>query len=295
MRLTERVRGIRHPFVIVSSGAALIVLLSACDGPSPTPSPSAMPAIDALCADPLVIECGFGDPVSSVTVDGDVMIDELSGLLSKVEDVASEPAYAGTLTLRGRATDPQAIDPDVTVPSQWQLGVPVGGLDEFEATLSEILTAAAVPGAMGVTETDGWPSVLIETIDQFPGAFDALSATPLFEDGGTYLLQAPAEHLRIVHVPSRTSDEAIAEVIAIARDYPEAEVLLEATTYEPQVPTFYVSSLTPEQVAEIDARLRDPRLADADVDGWPLDYVLGSLGNDGVTYVNGTFGGVEAG
>lgn len=285
--------GIRHPFARVGTatlGLALVVGLAACV-PHPEPSSSPTPAIDLLCADPLVISCEYG---SVVTVDGDRTADELSSLLPLLKEAAV--ALQGSLTLRGEATNPSTPDPDVTPLSRWELTVPAEGFAGFETTLSEVIGAASVPGALRVTTHEGWPSVTIQTLDQFAAAFEALRATALFEDGGTYSLQSPEEHLRIVHVPSRTSDLAIAEIIAIARDYPQAEVLLEATTYRPQEPTFYVSRLSPDEVTSLDARLRDPRLSGADVDGYPLDYVLGSLGADGVTYTTGTFGDVpEAG
>lgn len=298
VRLAGRVRsGIRHRSLVLASTGALALVLSACVGqPTATPSASAaeaIEAIEAVCSERVVIECTGGDASTVVVVDGDVAMSELSGLVDKLGDARS--VYPGMLTLQGRDSDPLVVDADVTPTPRWQLEMPAGSVGWFESTLPDVLTAAEIEGAVDVTVVEGWPYVDIQSIDQFDAAFDALSSTPLFENGGSYTLLGIADRLRIVHVPSRTSDEATHEIVAIARDYPDAEVLLEATTYEPQVPTFYVSRLTPDQVTQVDARLRDARLADADIDGRPLEYVLGSVGADGVTYVNGTFGGVPVG
>jgi hypothetical protein len=57
----------------------------------------------------------------------------------------------------------------------------------------------------------------------------------------------------------------------------------------------YVSRLTPEETVQLDVRLREPRLANADVDGYAAEYVLSSMGPEGTTYTGGTFGNVSAG
>ena len=128
-------------------------------------------------------------------------------------------------------------------------------------------------------------------MDDFSTEFHRLSATPEYSRGGTYSL-AYSDHLRIVHVPSRSSDELIDEIIRIAIVYPDAEVLLEATTYAPQVPTLYIARLTAEQAAELDARLRDPAFADADVQGYPVQFVLTVSTADGPVYTVGNLGDV---
>jgi hypothetical protein len=101
------------------------------------------------------------------------------------------------------------------------------------------------------------------------------------------------KHLQIVHVPTRSSDESIDAIIQLAIDYPDAEILLQATTAGPQWPTLYIARLTPEQVTAIQARLLDPALADADIEGYPMPFILTSVGADGPVYTEGNFGGVE--
>lgn len=209
------------------------------------------------------------------------------------DEAAAESLDAGAVLQRA-AVDIAALDAEVANPAKWQVTVYPGESAQVEAVLRDVLTVAAVPGTLGVSVVDTWPFVTIASLDLFDAVFDAVSATPLFDRGGTYTLLSLDEHLRIVHVPDRTSDDAIHEIVDIARSYPAAEVLLEAPTSGPQSPTFYVSRLTPEQVIQLDSRLRDPRLAAAGKDGYALPFVLGSTGTDGTTYTSGTFGGVAS-
>lgn len=131
----------------------------------------------------------------------------------------------------------------------------------------------------------------LASIDTFASSLRAISATPLFADGGTFSLQAD-ERLRIVWIPSRMTLEAIDAIVTISADYPDAEVLLEATTEGPQWPALYVSHLAAEEVPVVEQRLLDPELADADIEGYAVPFILGTTGPDGVTYTEGSFGGV---
>lgn len=162
------------------------------------------------------------------------------------------------------------------------------------AEAAGIEAVAAIDPTAVATVVGGWPYVRFADVEAFARDFVAISQIELFRSGGTYSL-GESDHLRIVHIPTRTSDHAIDTVIGIAIDHPDAEVLLQAPTAGPQWPTLYVARLTPEQVVEVEARLRDPALADADVEGYPVDFVLTSVGADGPVYTTGTFGDVPAG
>ncbi|WP_194421738.1 hypothetical protein [Microbacterium abyssi] len=272
--------------------AAVSMLLAGCA--TPAGEPGATPAsMDELCAEPLVLTCETGGGTTIIVVPGDAADERVTEFAHRLYD-SDAAASGGDIILRGEHSDPRVLDPEVSPPPKWELTVHPGEPEQFEAALSGTLAAAAVPGAVGVF-AQGWPHVTVETLDEFDEVFTRLSSMPLFRGGGTYTLQSLDEHLRLVHVPSRTADSAVLEIIGIARDYPAAEVLLEAPESGPQYPALYVSGLTPAQAAELDARLSDPRLATADVDGYALEYVLGSLGEDGTTYLGGTFGGVPAG
>jgi hypothetical protein len=170
-----------------------------------------------------------------------------------------------TLALSGCVADTVATD--VTQ---------VQTLEEFDATVSVI---------------DGWPSVTVPTLDDFSEVFHRVSGQGMFADGGTFTLLSD-KHLQIVHIPARSSDESIDAIIQLAIDYPDAEILLQATTAGPQWPTLYVARLTPEQVTEVQTQLLDPSLADADIEGYPMPFILTTIGADGPVYTYGNLGGV---
>lgn len=246
-------------------------------------------SFDALCDDALVISCDRHADAALVVVDADARSEDMSAFAHALAEATAD--FHGPVRLEARSSDMVVLDAEVTPPFAWQIDVSAVEPDDLETSLESTLAAAEVPGAVGVGVDDGWGHVTVERMEQFEDVFESLSRG-VFRHGATYTLQALTERLRIVHVPTRTSAEAISEIISIAEEYPEAEVLLEAMTSGAQWPVLYISHLTPPQQQEIADRLRDPRLADADVDGFPLEFVLGSIGETGVTYVNGTFGGV---
>lgn len=266
--------------------AIAALLLSACA------AAEGAEGIDDVCSDPIIVTCDIDGPESIVVIAGNTSDEDVTEFADRLAAAAS--TQSKSVILRSQSTNPQVLDPEVAPPSEWQVAWKVDGSEQFTADVADVLTAAAVPGAVGIIFDGEWPNVTVEDLTQFEQVFMQVSATPLFENGGTYTLQSLTEHLRIVHVPHRTSDEAIVEIIKIAREYPSAEVLLEATTSGEQYPVLYVSKLTAAQVREVDAQLRDPRLATADVDGFALEYVLGSISEEGMTYTGGTFGGVAA-
>jgi len=270
---------------LLAVGSALV--LAGCGvvaAPSSSPSPN--PFV-ALCAEPVVKTCGT-DPVPAGITIADGATD--ADVLAFADDVqAAIIDETNELTLHADAPEAPRIDPEVSPAPKWQFTLRPGGRTEG---LADVLAAAAVPGAMGISNETGWPSAVAATLDDVEPLIVALSQTRLFSDGGTFTVPSVDEHFRLVYVPERTSMDGVREMVAIARDYPDAEILLEAPTTGPQHPTFYVSRLTADQVATLDARLRSPQLASASADGIPLEYVLGSTGEQGTTYVTGTFGGV---
>jgi len=149
-----------------------------------------------------------------------------------------------------------------------------------------------VPGASGIFAGLGWPSAEAATLDDVEPLITALASTPLFADGGTFTVPSLREHFRLVYVPAFTTMDGVREVVSVARDYPDAEVLLEAPTAGPNQPTFYVAHLTPEEATQLVARLSAPEMASASVPGAPLEFVLTSLTEQGTDSLTGTFGGV---
>lgn len=274
----------RRVMAVLSVGVALV--LTGCGViAAPASSPSPNPFV-ALCAEPVVKTCGTDPVPAGITVaDGAADADVLAFADGVQEAIADE---ANEVTLRADAPDAPRIDPEVAPAPKWQFTLRPGGRTDG---LADILTAAAVPGAMGISTDEGWPSAVAATLDEVEPLIVALSQTRLFSSGGTFTVPSIDEHFRIVYVPSRTSLDGVREMVSVARDYPDAEVLLEAPTTGPQHPTFYVSRLTSDEAAALDARLRAPGLASASADGIPLEYVLGSTGEQGSTYVTGTFGG----
>lgn len=246
-------------------------------------------AFEQLCDDPLVISCDRAAESTLVVIDADSPNGAVSEFASALDHATS--AFDGTVSLEARSSHDVVLDPEVAPPFTWRIEVNAVDPALVDEMVSDMLAASAVAGAVGITHEGGWGSVMVQHLDLFEQVFEQLSRG-VFEDGATYTLQSLDERLRIVQVPSRTSEDAIREIISIAQDYPDAEVLLEATTSGMQSPTFYVSRLTPPQQQEVAARLRDPRFGTADVDGYPLEFVLGALGQQGVTYVSGTFGDV---
>jgi hypothetical protein len=262
--------------------ASLIGGCSAQPGASRSPSP-APDVLQAVCALPIVSVCDVGVDRADVRLDADADRAAVLDVATQLREAATAPL---TVSLRQASSLPPP-DGDMSPLDAWSFDLtPDGDL----GSLAALLDAAAVPGVAELSVIQGWPSVTIVGIDAFSAAFDELSREPLFADGGSYRMSSTDEHLRIEHVAERTTPEGVHEVIALARDYPHAEVLLEGSPTS--TPTLYVARLTPEEVAAIDARLRDPGLADVDVQGYAVPFVLGSTGADGVVYTSGTFGGI---
>ena len=208
-----------------------------------------------------------------------------------IHESADAAGWPGHVVLQRENPEPYDANLDMTTMPAWTLQVFPGDIDIAAVNLAALLDLEANGGVGPSTVIDGWPYVQIATLDTFSAEFHRVSALPEFAQGATYSLQN-SDHLRIVHVPTRTSDEAIDAIIALAIDYPDAEILLQATTAGPQWPMLYVARLTAEQAAAIDTRLRNPALADADVEGYPVDFQLSVITGEGPAYTFGTFGDV---
>ncbi|WOF23366.1 hypothetical protein N8K70_01445 [Microbacterium betulae] len=259
--------------------SAMVLALSGCAA-AETPA-----TFEELCAADVVERCDG----TTVIVTDEATDDEIVVFAQEVLDAAEAE---GARVVLSRERPWLSEDP---APAPWSLEISPGDDGEdVVASLESMLLAAAMPDIVSYSVVQGWTYVTVTDIDRFAAVFQELSGRDEFADGATYTLSS-GERLRIVHVPSRTSDEAILEIVDIARRLPEAEVLLDTlTTPGNQWPRLYVSGLTAEEVGELDAALSDPRWADADVEGYPLEYVLGAAGPDGTTYTTGTFGDVPS-
>lgn len=268
------------------------LLLAGCTG-SPSPAETATPAevVALMEAVPGIADVellGTSAVARAATQAPDAVVlaavDELAG-------IGTTYGWKGTITLsRANPQGDPALDVTPVVP--WSVEVyPTAVTDSLRNRLLNILALEKIDDVVSVAVTDGWPSVTLGTIDSFAASFEALAATPMFKDGGTVSLLGEG-HLRIVWVPKRTSMHAIEEIVAIAADYPDAEVLLQATTAGPQWPTLYIAKLSADDAAAIDARLLDPALADADVEGYGLPFILTTITDQGPVYLDGNLGSV---
>lgn len=268
----------RRASAVVIAGLALA--MTGCTESSEDPSV-------ALCKDPVVVTCDPAEGPVSITVDTGASNDAVRAFAGRVQDAVTETQRELTL----RADDPTAVqlDPEVSATPKWQFTLQPGGTDD---ALAGVLEAAAVPGATGIFAGLGWPSAEAATLDDVETLITALSSTSLFAEGGTFTVPSLDEHFRLVYVPAFTTMDGVREVVSVARDYPDAEVLLEAPTAGPNQPTFYVARLTPDEATQLAARLSAPEMASVSVPGAPLEFVLTSLSEQGTDSLTGTFGGV---
>ena len=288
---------------LFASAALLILLLTGCAGPvgangsepirSPVPSSTdtsstehlrkklaQLPGVDAVVG---------GETGLTVEMPADASRTDIVATAEETHALATEARFPAEIwiTRIGGGYNP---DLDVTTQPPWTFPVYPGEIEPTLATVTGVLDVEEIAGTSGLTVIDGWPYVTIADITEFASVFDAVSATSLFASGGTY--STGSDHLQIVHVPTRTSAEAIHAIVDIAVNHPTAEVLLQATTAGPQWPQLYVARLSTDEAAAIDARLRSPALADTDPDGHPQRFQLSVIGPDGPVYTLGTFGNV---
>lgn len=272
--------------VLLATATLLATGCAPASAPSPSPSPSA--SFAAVCADARVVACQVDEASMILTVGAEVSdtdtVDLLRTAFAATETL--DPSYSAQLVRA--AVDAPSLDSEVATLPRWTLAFSPGSLDEAEFTLARMLEVEKSPGTLAISEDGSWPSVTIADIDQFAAAFAAVSALPMFADGGTYTLLSLTERLRIVHTPRWVTTALIDDVTAISRAYPDAEVLLEAPKGGAQPPALFIARLTPDEVTAVGARLA--ALGGVAMEGIGISYTLGSLGTDGVTYTNGVIG-----
>lgn len=278
-----------RPIVTAALALSTLLVCSGCSGTSPGASPTTGSTLDHLCASEIVVDCATDSPLIIVTVsasasDADTV--DLAHDLHAATSAAMSDSHAQTL-LRRESTSSVSLDPEFSTPEPWTVQVQPADRDAMESELATVLAIEDVPGALGIRIDDSWPSITVDTLARFGTAFDAASELEAFADGGTYRLLALDDRLRIVHTPMWVEPELVHEVIDIATDYPQAEVLLEAPAGGQTPPTLYIAKLSPAQVEELTVRLSSAQLADAVADGIRIEYVLGSTGEDGTTYISG--------
>lgn len=240
----------------------------------------------ALCADPIVVTCDPDGPVG-ITVRTEASKDDVERFAGRLQDAVTQTQREVTL----HADDPAAVqvDPDVSPVPKWLFTVRPGASVD---ALGDVLDAASVPGVAGVTASTGWPSAVAATLDDLEPLIASLSSTALFAEGGSFTVSSSSERFRLVYVPAYTTMDGVREVVSVARDHPDAEVLLEAPSAGPNQPTFYVAHLTADQATQLAAELSAPAMASASTPGAPLPYVLSWLSEQGTESLTGTFGGV---
>ena len=230
-----------------------------------------------------------GDAGITIEVAAGITRGDILAMAEEAHALATERHFLEDIwiTRMGAGFDAES---DTSTPPPWTFQVYPGEIETTLATVAGVLDVEEIAGTSGFSIIDGWPYVTIANVTEFSSIFDAVSATSLFAGGGTY--STNSDHLQIVHVPTRTSAEAVHAIADIAIDYPNAEVLLQATTAGPQWPKLYVARLSTEEAAAIEARLLSPELADTDPDGLPQRFQLSVVGPEGPVYTLGTLGNV---
>lgn len=293
----------RQRDALLASAVLLVLVLSGCAGvpgenssesvSSPAPSSTASGSAEDLRVEltqlPGVDAVIGGAEGLTVEMPADVSLDDVLATTAKAHALATDARFPADIwiTRIGGGYSPEL---DVATPPPWTFPVYPGEIETTLGTVAGVLDVEGIAGTSAITVVDGWPYVTIANVAEFASVFDAVSATALFANGGTY--STGSDHLQIVHVPTRTSAEAIHAIVEIAANYPTAEVLLQATTAGPQWPQLYVARLSADEAAAIDARLRSAELADTDPDGHPQRFQLSVIGSGGPVYTIGTFGNV---
>ncbi|MGG7465221.1 hypothetical protein [Plantibacter sp. YIM 135347] len=172
----------------------------------------------------------------------------------------------------------------------WSLQLVPKQVDDLDQALDDLLEVDGLPPGVTTRSVGGWQYVDITDINAFLDVRTSLHSLGTFAKGTTYSVPGERRRLRIVDVPDRMSDAAIAEIVAIAIAHPDAEVLLEAPTAGPQWPTLYISGLNDADAAAVVARLRSPEFVRANVHGYSVEFVIRSGGPG--EYLTGTFGDV---
>ncbi|MBM7503792.1 hypothetical protein ACFPER_09925 [Agromyces aurantiacus] len=282
--------------------ALLTAALGACAGPgTPAATPAdpetalktelaALPGVDS-------VEIGGMEPrdenprYTTVTIAADAEEDDVLATAEQVPAIAADLDWADPITLTAVAPEPEPGTGggiDGIVEPWWSFEVtPETDAATARATVAGLLDAAAVPGVVGLAFIDGWPYAALLEPDRVADRFDALMATPLFAQGGSFALRSEQPMLRFTHLEGLISRNLIEAVIAIAAEHPHAEVLLEG----PDWPKLYIARVSTAEAEAIAARLADPALLDgADEAPAPLGWQITSLDTDGPGYWEGEVG-----
>lgn len=149
---------------------------------------------------------------------------------------------------------------------------------------------AAVEGVASVAIGTGWPEVQLVDATAFAPAHTALRELPPFTQGARYA--TPDGRLILVDVPERITAEALEAIAQVAADHPTADVALEAGYDGPRWPQLYMNRVPDSELDGLLAFLNDPRLADADPEGYPIKYAIRSFTESGSTDTEGALGAV---
>ncbi len=229
----------------------------------------------------------------NVDIAADATDAEVLDIGAAVNAAATREGRDGRIIL-SRAGETGTVDAgtaDKPTFAPWSVDVLPAEPEEVERRLTGALEVEALGLGTNVSVSSHWPSVTVDPGTDVAAAFASIASTDLFAAGGTYS-SGSGEHLMIVHVPERTTVEAVQTIIGITADYPSAEFLLQATEEGPQWPQLLVAGLDAQQGAALDARLRQPDLADADPEGFAQQFQLTVTGPDGQTFIAGTLGDV---
>ena len=272
-----------------------LALLAGCSAPEPGQTPHDL--VDELRALPGILEVHPGaDDDLTATVRATARDEVVLDTARTAHELATAADWPGAVVLVREAA-PFDQEADLSSPIPWTLPVYPGEADVIAESLTTLLAVDAMPHVASVAlGSDGWPTVVIDSLESFAATFRALDDMSAFADGGTYVFGGEQPRLSVVHLAERMSPETVEVVIRIAVEHPLAEVELQSLTSPGnRWPQLYVARLTPEEVLAVAARLRDPALADADLDGYPIPFFLSTIpGPDGPVETVGTFGDVPA-
>jgi hypothetical protein len=285
---------------LIAVAASVVVALSACATPAeeaPPADPEAqLKAELAELPGVASVEIGGMEPAdenpryTTVTIASDADRDDVLATAERTPEIAAALDWADPITLTADAPESTtgAAAADAFVEPWWSFEVtPETDAATSRATVDGLLDAAEVEGVVGLAFVDGWPYAALLEPDRVAERFESLMATPLFVQGGTFALRSDQPLLRFSHVDGITSPNLIDELIAIAGEYPHAEVLLEG----PQWPKLYLARVTTAEAESIAARLADPALLEGvDEGAGALSWQITSPDADGPGYWEGQVG-----
>lgn len=280
--------------------ATLVIALSACATPAaeePPADPEAQLKAE-LSELPGVasVEIGGMEPAdenpryTTVTIESDADRDDVLATAERVPEIATGLDWADPITLTADAPESTAgsASADAFVEPWWTFEITAEtDAATSRATVGGLLDAAEVEGVVGLAFVDGWPYAALLEPDRVADRFEALMETPLFAQGGSFALRSDQPLLRFAHIEGITSPNLIDELIAIAGEYPHAEVLLEG----PQWPKLYIARVTTAEAEAIAARLADPAMLEGVDEGTgALAWQITSPDTAGPGYWEGTVG-----